>query len=99
QQAAIHPRLSSMALTAEPRWIDAPCLRHSDARNLMSAPYPPRNPPLPTESVAHPLVAQCEGAGAVPVGRGITLHHSLDCPAQFIVLPIGKMRLQEFGDR
>src|SRR5262249_32077760 len=59
----------------------------------------PRNPPLPTESVAHPLVAQCEGAGAVRVGRVITLHHSLDCPAQFIVLPIGKMRLQEFGDR
>src|SRR5262249_5560899 len=23
-----------------------------------------RNPPLPTESVAHPLVAQCQGAGA-----------------------------------
>jgi hypothetical protein len=59
----------------------------------------PRNPPLPTESVAHPLVAQCEGAGVVRVGRVITLDHSLDCPPQLTVLPIGKMRLQKFGNR
>jgi len=31
----------------------------------------PRDPPLPTESVAHPFVAQCKGAGAVRVGRVI----------------------------
>jgi hypothetical protein len=59
----------------------------------------PRDPPLPTESVAHPFVAQCEGAGAVRVGGVITLDHPLDCLAQLTVLPIGKMRLQEFGDR
>src|SRR5262249_43110149 len=59
----------------------------------------PRDPPLPTESVAHPFVAQCEGAGAVRVGGVITLNHPLDCPAQLTVLPIGKMRLKEFGDR
>src|SRR5262249_58209494 len=29
-----------MAVTAELRWIEAPSLRHSDTRNLMSAPYP-----------------------------------------------------------
>jgi hypothetical protein len=55
----------------------------------------PCDSPLPTESVA----AQGEGAGAVRVGRVITLDHSLDCLAQLTVLPIGKMRLQEFGDR
>src|SRR6266540_2354667 len=59
----------------------------------------PRDPPLPTESVAHPFVAQCKGAGAVRVGCVITLDHPLDCLAQLTVLPIGKMRLQEFGDR
>src|SRR5262249_35356257 len=59
----------------------------------------PRDSPLPTESVAHPFVAQSEGAGAVWVGRVITLDHSLDCLAQLTVLPIGKMRFQEFGDR
>src|SRR5260221_7626797 len=59
----------------------------------------PRDPPLPTESVAHPFVAQCEGADAVRVGRVITLDHSLDCLAQLTVLPVGKMHLQEFGDR
>src|SRR5262249_3797638 len=59
----------------------------------------PCDPPLPTESVAHPFVAQGEGAGAARVGRVITLDHSLDCLAQVTVLPVGKMRLQEFGDR
>src|SRR5262249_46747670 len=59
----------------------------------------PRDPTLPTESVAHPFVAQREGACALWVGRVITLDHSLDCPAQLTVLPIGKMRLQELGDR
>src|SRR5262249_7827497 len=33
--------IMASAVTAEPRWIEAPCLRHSDTRNLMSAPYPP----------------------------------------------------------
>src|SRR5262249_39011634 len=59
----------------------------------------PRNPPLPTESVAHPLVAQRQGACALWLGCVIALDHSLDCSAQLTVLPIGKMRLQESGDR
>src|SRR5262249_7927139 len=41
QYAAIRPRLSSIAVTTEKRWIVAPCPRHSDTRNLISAPYPP----------------------------------------------------------
>jgi hypothetical protein len=49
--------------------------------------------------MAHPFVAQGEGADAVRVGRVITLDHSFDCLAQLTVLPIGKMRLQEFGNR
>src|SRR5262249_4000256 len=44
-------------------------------------------------------IAQCKGAGPGQFGRVITLDHSLDCLAQLTVLPIGKMRLKEFGDR
>ena len=41
----------------------------------------------------------CEGAGAARVGRVVAFDHACDCPPQPIVLPTGKMRLQEFGDR
>jgi hypothetical protein len=59
----------------------------------------PRDSPLPTESMAHPFVAQGEGADAVRVGRVKTLDHSFDYLAQLTVLAIAKMRLQEFGNR
>ena len=32
QRAAMHLRSASIAVTAAPKWIEAPCLRHSDAR-------------------------------------------------------------------
>ena len=56
-----------------------------------------QDPPLLMESLAHPFVAEGEGAGAARVGRVVTLDHPRDCPPQLTVLPTGKMRLQEFG--
>src|SRR5437870_2109790 len=58
-----------------------------------------RDPPVLTVIPGHPFVAQRQGAGAPRVGRIIALHCPRDGPPQLVVLPIGKMRLQEFGDR
>jgi hypothetical protein len=57
-----------------------------------------RDPPLLTESPAHPLVAECECAGTARVGRVVALDHPRDRPPQLAVSAIGKMRLQEFGN-
>jgi hypothetical protein len=57
------------------------------------------DPPLLTEFAAHPFVAETEGAGEGRVGRVVALGHPGDCPPQLTVSPIGKMRLQELGDR
>ena len=58
-----------------------------------------RDPPVLTFVAGHPFVAQCEGAGTARVGRVVALDRSCDGSPQLIELPIGKMRLQEFGDR
>src|SRR5262249_15237819 len=41
QYATIRQRPCAIAVTTEKRRIVAPCPRHSDTRNLISAPYPP----------------------------------------------------------
>jgi hypothetical protein len=58
-----------------------------------------RDPPVLTVIAGHPFVAQRQGAGAPRVGRIVALHCPRDGPPQLVVLPTGKMRLQEFGDR
>jgi hypothetical protein len=57
-----------------------------------------RDSPLLTFSPSHPFVANCKNAGTTRVGRIVAFDHPRDCPPQLIVLPTGKMRLQEFGD-
>ena len=58
-----------------------------------------RNPPVLTLVPGRPLIAQREGAGAARVGRVIALDGPRDRPPQPIVLPVGKMPLQEIGNR
>src|SRR4029077_3884552 len=57
------------------------------------------DPPVLTLVPGHPLVAECEGAGAARVGCVVTLDRPRDCLPQPIVLPVCKMRLQEVGNR
>ena len=57
------------------------------------------DPPVLAVVPGHPFVAKCEGAGAARVGRIVALDRPRDRPPQLVVSPIGKMRLQKFGDR
>ena len=57
------------------------------------------DPPVQTVVPGHPFVAQGEGAGTARVGRVVALDRPRDRPPQLIVLPFGKMRFEEFGNR
>ena len=58
-----------------------------------------RDPPVLTLVAGHPLVAECERAGTARVGCVVAFDGPRDRLPQPIVLPAGKMRLQEIGDR
>jgi len=57
------------------------------------------DPPVLAIVPSRPLVAEREGAEAGRVGRVVALDRSCDRPPHLVVSPIGKMRLQKFGDR
>jgi len=64
----------------------------------MSAPYPPRS--APADQVRGPSFRRAGRRCWRGPGRSRhNLDDPLDCLAQLTVLPIGKMRLQEFADR
>jgi hypothetical protein len=53
---------------------------------------------VPTASLPNQFIAERKGAGAIWIGRVITLDHSSDHLAYLSVLPMGKMHLQELCD-